>query len=1204
MNKYLFREVEPLSNYKHVLKIMKITLFFLFFGILVSYAENSYSQENKLTINLKSATIREVCREIEKKSDYKFVFAGNANEIINKRVNVTVNSQSIKEILDNILSSTELSYQILGDQIAVYRDASKESVKKSETTASAETTQQDNTQQISGLVTDINGVPIIGANISVTGTTVGTVTDIDGRYSLTVTRGSVLHFSYIGYVSQDFTITNQTILNVKLLEDTEVLDDLVVTALGIKRDTKALSYSVSQVKGEDLANAKETNVANALSGKVAGVFVSRPASGAAGSSKVLIRGNNSIRTNSQPLYVVDGLPIVNNSTESASQWGGFDYGDGISNINPDDIESMSVLKGPNATALYGQRGANGVILITTKSGKNKKTLGINFSSDFSVGNPLVIPDFQDVYGQGYNGTFTHLRGNDGQIYSWAKARELGITGIPKTSAGRDKLTRGNWGAKMEGQEYEDHYGYVQNFNPKPNTYDYFRPEKTNTNNISIDGGTDKMNYRFSASNTINRGYVPTNDMDRYSFNLKATANVTDKFQVEGMVNYINQNVKNRPRLSDANDNPAYLFISMPRNISIDDLQKMSWTKDEISRQLGFSSASLFEGLEKTYATNSSTANPYWTINKQFNRDTRDRLIGYLKLSYQLAPWLRFTGKSGTDYYVDNKLFWRAQGTYASPNKNGDLQEYTTRVRETNSDILFLSNFKFLDEKLDLNLNAGGSMQKYSSRKIGSSGIEFIVPDLHAITNLKTTTPIFELYETAINSLYGSGQIAFDNYLYIDFSARNDWSSTLPIKNSSYFYPSTGVGFIVSEAFNLTNEKLNFLKLRASVAQAGSSGGPYLFSGNYYLNSQKFGETPVGYYSSSVVSPDLKNELTTSYEGGVDANFFNNRLGLNFTMYKSSTKNQILSVPLPSSTTFQSRVINAGEIQNQGVELLITGTPIQTNDFKWETIFNFSRNRNKVISLVDGVDSYILAQDRGIYTVAQPGEPFGQLIGVKFAWIKDDQGNRLIDPDTGLPLRTNGFVQTTLGNALPNWLGGLTNNFIYKGFRLSALIDISQGGKIFSQSLREEILYGTTKKTLPGRDGTYVAEGMIAKKDANGDWVSTGVRNTKQVNAQDYWNVVATDKENFVSEEMIDDLSYISMREISLSYTFPSKILTNSVIKSASVGLYGRNLFYFQRKTDGYSPEASSFNVHNSSLGIESTSLPMMRNIGMTVSIGF
>lgn len=1056
---------------------------------------------------------------------------------------------------------------------------------------------------VKGVVTDSDGNPLPGVYVVVKGSTIGVITGADGSYSLTVpSDASALQFSFLGMKTQEILIGDQTVINVTLLEGAISLSDVVVTALGIKREAKALSYSVSKVDGENVAQSHETNIANALSGKIAGVFVSHPASGASGSSKVLIRGNNSLRSNSQPLYVIDGIPISNLSTDYSSQWGGFDYGDGISNINPDDIETMSVLKGPNATALYGQRGNNGVILITTKSGSQRKRLGINFSSDYSVGTGLVLPDFQNVYGQGYNGTFTNFRGSDGKIYKMSDAVSQGLSGMPKASAGRDKLTRGSWGAKMEGQQYEDQFGHILSFDPQPDTYDFFNPDKTFTNNLSIDGGSEKMNYRFSASNTHNDGYVPTNKMDRNTFNLKVSSNITSKLQFEGMANYINQNVVNRPRLSDANDNPAYLFISMPRSLSLESQQQYAWTSDEISRQLGFSSSSLYPGLEKTYATNSSTANPYWTINKQRNEDERDRIIGYFKLSYSITPWLKVIAKTGTDYYLDKRFFYRSEGTWSTTNKNGDFQEYNTRTRETNSDILFVSNFKISDD-IDLSLNAGGNRQKFSSRKIGHSGNEFIVPDLHVINNIKTLSYIFGLSESAINSVYASGQVGYKNYLYLDFSGRNDWSSTLPAQNCSFFYPSVGLSYIVTEAFDLKQEWLSFLKVRASVAQAGSSGDPYALTGTYYLDANKLNGVALGSYTSNVVDPNLKNELTTSYEGGIDLNVLNNRLLFNLTLYKASTKNQILSISLPSSTTFNTRTINAGEIQNQGIEMMISGTPVKTSSgFTWESSFNFSRNRNKVVELVEGVDAYILAQDRGVYVVAEPGKPFGEIWGVKYAWIRDAEGNRLVDSETGLPVRSSGFVTNDLGNALPKWLGGFSNTFIYKGFRLSALIDISQGGKVFSQSMREEILYGTTRKTLPGRDGTYIAEGISATKDAEGKYTSSGVRNTKQITAQDYWNMVAGDKENFVSEEMVNDLSYVSMREINLSYTLPQSIIAKTFIRNVTIGAYGRNLFYFQRNTDGFSPEASSFNVHNSSLGLESTSFPLMRTLGVKVSL--
>lgn len=1178
---------------KYLIQTMRIFLLLFFIGINTILAE-TYSQETRLSIQLNNVSVEELFSVIEENSEYIFLYKENVP--IKVRVSVNTENETLDEILDQALTSHNITYHINDRQVIVARTPFLKNEQ--------EHSLQENKKQITGIVIDERGEPIIGANIVEKGTMNGVTTDMDGKFSLSIGENAVLQISYIGYLTQEIAIHDQSNLRILLQEDFQTIEEIVVTALGIKKEAKSLSYSTSNIKGEDVASAHETNVANALSGKVAGVFVSRPASGAGGSSKVLIRGNNSLRTNSQPLYVIDGVPINNTNTDNATVWGGFDYGDGTSNINPDDIESMSVLKGPNATALYGQRGNNGVILITTKSGKRGKKVGITFSSDFSFGSGLVLPDFQNVYGMGYDGDFTHFRGDDGVIYSKKDADASGISGVPKTSNGRDQYTRGSWGPKMEGQVYEDAYGHTSTFDPQPNTYDFFDTERTFTNNLGIDGGTEKMAYRFSYSNTHNNGYVPKNKLNRNTFTLKVNSNITDNLQFEAMVNYINQKVKGRPNLSDSSNNPAYLFVSMPRSLSLASLAQYSWTEEEIERQLGFSSGSLFPGLEKTYATNQSTANPYWTIDRTHNEDERDRIIGYFKATYSIFPWLQATAKTGIDYFYDRRLYWQSQGTWHTTNKNGAFREYEMKTKEINSDFMLSSNFK-IGEDFDISLNFGGNRQEFHTSTVGSSGTEFIVPDLHVINNIKTVSYISALEETKINSLYGSGQVAYKNYLYVDFSGRNDWSSTLPIKNSSFFYPSLGASFLLSEALNLNNKNLNFLKLRASVAQAGSSGAPYQLMGTYFLNAEKHAGVTLGQYTSTVVDPNIKNELTTSYEGGFDVNLFSNRLALNFTYYNASTKNQILSIPLPSSTTFTNRIINAGKIQNKGVEFMISGTPIQTKGgFTWDTSFNFSRNRNKVIELAEGIDTYQLASDRGVAVVAETGKPFGQIKGTKFAWLKDEQGNKLIDPDTGLPLRSAGFETTDLGTALPDWLGGFSNTFSYKGFRLYMLIDISQGGKVFSQSMREAILYGTTMKTVQGRDGTFVADGMVAKQDASGSYVSTGAKNTKQVNAQDYWNVVASDKESFVSEEMINDLSYISMREITLSYTIPSTVLEKTVINNLTVSAYGRNLFYFQRNTDGFSPEACSFNVKNTGLGIESTSLPMMRTFGVNVSIGF
>ncbi|WP_229213719.1 SusC/RagA family TonB-linked outer membrane protein [Dyadobacter psychrotolerans] len=1058
-------------------------------------------------------------------------------------------------------------------------------------------------QTVKGSVVDAKGEALIGVSVLVKGTTRGSATDVDGKYEIAVDDDkALLVFSFVGYVRQEVLVGNKSEVNITLLEDTQNLSEVVVTALGIKRDKRALGYSVQEIGGEAISTAKEANLATSLAGKMAGVQVTRSANGAGGSSRVVIRGTNSLVGNSQPLYVIDGIPMDNSNPNSPGASGGIDYGDGISNINPEDVESMSVLKGPNAAALYGQRGSNGVILITTKSGKSRKGVGIKYGIDYSSGNALVLPDFQNEYGQGLDGTFTNFKGNDGKIYTWAAAQAANIQGMPKTSGGRDRFTRASWGAKMEGQQYEDQFGNVLSFTPQPNTFQhYFRTERQVMNNLSLEGGNDNINYRLSYGNTNIDGYTPGNTLKRNNVSLRTVAKVTSKMELDVKANYIGQAGENRPTVSDAADNPAYIFISQPRSLGADVNENSAWTAADISKQLGYGTVP-YVGLEKTYATNSSTANPYWTRDHTFNSDDRQRLLGLIRLSYQFNDWIRLTAKTGIDLYTDQRFRYREKGTYASPNKNGDISEQITRVREDNSDVL-LSLTPQISKDISLGLNFGANHQKFFSRTTGNTGSEFIAPGLYTITNTLTNSSVFGLTESSINSVYLSGQVGYKEFLFLDFSARNDWSSTLSPENNSFFYPAVSASFVISDAFNIQSDVLSFLKLRASVAQAGSSGSPYQLTGNYSIDAVSHGGIPLAAYTSTIPDPNLKNELTTSTEVGLEARFFKNRAGIAFAYYDATTRNQILDVPLPPSSTFASRRINAGEIRNRGVELTLNGTPLKTaGGFTWDATFNFSRNRNTVVSLAEGVDLYTLGTDRGVNVIAAPGKAFGTIIGNGFQWQRDAQGNRLVDAATGLPVKSNAKILYELGNALPKWIGGFNNSFRYKGIALAGLIDISQGGKIYSQSMREELVYGTIKKTLPGRDGTYIAEGVSATKGADGTYTSSGQANTKQIRAQDYWNVVAPDKDNVIPEEMLNDASYVMFRELTLNYSIPAKLVSRTPFKGIRAGIYGRNLFYLQRKTEGFAPEASSFNVGNSGLGMESTALPLLRYFGVSLNV--
>lgn len=625
---------------------------------------------------------------------------------------------------------------------------------------------------INGVIRDEAGKPIYSATVTIQNTNNkfkrATTSAADGTFSfeqIPAGQGYQITVSSIGFKTKELTDYNiserdKLAINISLESTSENLQEVVVTALGIKKEKKALGYTVAELKGDELTQGKETNVANALSGKVAGVQVSRAASGAGGSSKVVIRGNNSLIGNSQPLYVVDGVPIDNQNISAPNQSGGTDYGDGIGNINPEDIETMSVLKGPNAAALYGQRGSNGVILITTKSGKAGKTR-FSYGTDFSLGNGLVLPDFQNEYGQGLNGTFTHFRKDDGTIVSMSDAIKNGYSGIPKMSAGRDRTTRASWGAKMDGQTYEDAYGNILKLTPQSDTYNsFFQTEKQFVNNLSVDGGNEKINYRFSFANTDVKGYIPTNTLKRNNFGLRTQAKITDKFHIDVKANYIAQNGNNRPTLADAADNPAYLFISQPRSLGNDIMSQYRWTAQEISKQLGFSG--LTEGLEKTYATNSSTANPFWTIHENHNEDRRDRIIGLLRLTYDFAPWLKVAATGGTDFYTDQRFRYRPINTYQSLNRKGDIREEVIRSREDNYDILASSNFTLSDD-IKLSANIGASHQSRYLRMTGNSGNQFIVPDLFVINNTTTNTYIFDLIESKINSVYLSSQFSYKDY---------------------------------------------------------------------------------------------------------------------------------------------------------------------------------------------------------------------------------------------------------------------------------------------------------------------------------------------------------------------------------------------------------------------------------------------------------
>lgn len=1052
---------------------------------------------------------------------------------------------------------------------------------------------------VTGTVTDEGGNAIPGVTVSVAGTTMGTATDLYGKYTLTVPDGSSLVFSFIGFVSQTEEVGTRSVIDVVLIEDTAALDEIVVTALGIQRDKKALTYATGELKGSDFVNARETNLGTALSAKIAGVQVTTSSSGMSGSSRVIIRGNSSLSGNSQPLYVIDGMPIDNSNRRSLGSQtfgGGVDGGDGISNINPNDIESVTVLKGPNGAALYGQLGANGVILITTKSGTKNRRTNIQYSGSYSTGSALVEPDYQNEYGQGFNGNYTFYRQADGSVVPYSPTL---TGGIPKLSAGRNPTSRGSWGPKMEGQLVEDMWGDTTRYAPIANPYKtFFQPEQMFMNTISVDGGGEKTTYYVSYTHTYNDGFVPTNTLNRNSVNLKIATEIAKGLNIDVKANYIRQDVNNRPFLGDDGQNAVYRFLYIPRSLSMEGLSRYEYTAKDIQHSRDLGGNGFFVGGEKIFESNSVTSNPYWTINNSHNEDQRDRIIGYLKVSYELAKGVNIQGRYGTDFYYERQYGWNAIGTRIS--QLGNVFENNVYNKVENADIL-LTATKDIGE-YSFFVNAGANSQKNRYRLTGNSGSQLTIPGLYAIGRTLLNVPSLNVAEYDINSIYAAANIGFKNIYFLDITARNDWSSTLPSQNNSFFYPSVGLSFVLTDALNIEGSFLDYAKIRGSWAQAGRSGDPYNTVGYFSLNSNTFQNQPLAGYTNVITDPNLKNELKTSYEIGAELRFLKNRLLVDATYYHSVTSNQILPITIAESTGYSTFLTNSGEIENKGIELLVSGTPVDHNGFKWESSFNLAANRNKVLELIDGVSEFQVGSDRNIRITAVPGKPYGVLNAADYAYARDENGNRLIDPN-GLPI-VESITTLELGNANPKWTGGFANNFFYKGFSLSSLIDIRRGGIIFSQGRVQEAAYGTSKRTLEGREGGLLVDGVKAIQE-DGEWVSTGVKNDVTTTAQAFWNRVAPDKGFAVAEEFIYDASYIAIREVRLSYQIPSQWLgSQKYISGASLAVYGRNLGYIERHTDGFSPENSSVNINTGTMGMEGHSLPMMRTFGLDLNVRF
>ncbi len=1027
-----------------------------------------------------------------------------------------------------------------------------------------------------GHVTDVHGEPIIGASVKVVGGTQGVITDLNGQFSFTVPANTSLEISYLGFVPQKLKVTNGRNLNIVLSENTRVLKEVVVTALGIKREAKALGYAVTEVSGDEVNAAKPINPIDALSGKVPGVDISSTTAGPSGSTRVVIRGNGELSGNNQPLYVIDGVPIDNSQMGSASQWGGYDMGDGISGINPDDIESLSVLKGASAAALYGSRASHGVILVTTKSA-SKRGLGIEYSGSLDFVSQLSkFDDYQRIYGSGRNGE------------------------LPDTYTKGQGVTQTAWGAKLDNhlQTYIFNGEQKPYTNVKDNISSFFRTGTTFTNAVSLTLGNERANARFSVSNMQNKDIVPSSHMERTSFSVKAGGNISAKLKVEGRVSYMLEKVRNRPALSDSPNNVGLSLIGLAPNIDQQWLGEKY--KDVKGNYVDWNGGNIYR------------INPYWSINEMSNLSNKRRFMGYLQLNYELIRDLNLQLRAGTDTYKFRMTDFSAVSTPTA--RQGGMTENCIDVTESNIEAILRYNRTFWDV-LNVGAFIGGNMMFYTQEGFVNTSTNQVIPGLQSITNYVDQSLDYFHPRKRVRSVYGAVNLAYHDMLYLDATLRNDWSSTLAKGNNSYMYPSISGSFIFTSLIP-KNKYLSFGKVRASWAEVGGDTDPYMLSLNYGLLNYKFQGKPIGDITSvTIPNKNLKPTRTYSYEFGTDLRFFDNRAGLQLTYYNQTTKNQIINLPISNTSGFEQATINSGEIRNQGIELGIDGTILQARDFSWDMNVNYSRNINKVVKLHPELKNYPLAEARwaGAMIEAVEGQAYGSILGKKLMRTDDGQ---VIYGKNGLPLV--GDKLEVLGNGIYDWTAGIGTTVTWKGISLHALFDVKWGADVYSMSSMMSHANGNSKETLDGRKEWYQSEEQ--RKQANkpqNDWTPTGgyvgkgvvnagtdeapeyVPNATYVDPQDYWGYFLDAN---TPEPFIYDASFVKLRELTLSYTLNRAWLKGSFLKDVSLSIYGRNLWTIHSSVKNIDPE-SSYNNGNGQ-GFEYGSLPSRRYFGFNVKLKF
>jgi TonB-linked SusC/RagA family outer membrane protein len=1009
------------------------------------------------------------------------------------------------------------------------------------------------TRTLTGVVKDSANQPLVGATVSVQGKKISTATAADGSFTLSnVPAGNVdLVVSYVGYTTQTLPVgSNETDVSVVLQQGANTISDVVVTALGIRKDERKLGYSVTTVNGDKLNKARETNVALSLSGQVAGLTVHGTSGGPAGSARILLRGFGSMNSGGSPLFVINGVVMDNSNRGSAGEWGGADLGDGIGNINPDDIETMTVLKGQAASALYGARASNGVIIITTKSGKKGAT-DIEYNTNLAFDKVIDYSDYQYQYGQGQQGVKP------------ANATEALNT---------DRLS---WGSKLDGSDVIGYDGKTYKYSPYPyknNLDNFYRTGNTYTNTLSVSGGGDNGTYRISASNLSNQSIVRNSGFNRKTFNVNINQNVTSRLNVTGIVQYIDQQDKNREYLSDGPLN-ANNFQFLAVNIN-----------DEIFKP-GYDA----NGNEIVFSDDNYVTNPWFVVNKFVNNTSRKRLISDLSTRYNFTDWIYGLVRLGYDHQNDNYLNVTPTGTnysFNSSGQSGGISQSNAQTSELNVDGIVGINHKIVSD-LSFNATLGANLRKDKFQSIGVGGGPFVVPGLYTPGNVVSFNRSFGTSSKEVHSAYYSVDFSYNTYLTLTTTGRYDAYSTLynsgiPKGQRNIFTPSVTGSFIFSQFLHST--ALNFGKLRASYAQtSGEPVNPYQ-TAVYYGVGNSLNGTPTGNFSSGLPNLFLKPFVKTEVEIGTELKFFNNRLGLDLALYTQKTRKEIMSANLSWATGYSSSVIANGSIQNKGIEVQLTGSPVRTRNFNWDVTLNYTYIKNEVLKTDASGNNVTLGTYRPLNanTASIVGLPGPQILAHDYVY--DASGNIVVD-GSGLPLQ-GGLIP--MGSVLPKYYGGLNNSLSYKNFNLSFLLDYNFGNKILSATSYYAIYRGLSTLTLDGRE-TGITTGVT----------ESGDKNTVSASAQDYYQRLST-----ISRVNVLNGDYIKLRQITFGYTFGEEYFRNVPIFSAiQISLVARNLVTLLKHSDNIDPEAA-FNASINYAGIEGTSLPTARTFGFNVNFKF